>query len=350
MAHSDSNKKILVVINNFDDISHNQHLLRLLNYLSQKNIIIYLYCFKESKFFKKDFYSIKNIKHLKKNQLFQFLKKNKNIKILTKELRSEYFVFLIKLINGWKNYQHYSIRPSFGFINNSAWKILKNILFHFSVKLVNLNIAVSKTVENRIKKIKSHSKTIYIANSIENTYIKNNQNFEKNFNFVYTGFLNQRKNVSYSVELLKNIKYDFKFDILGKGPEERYLKRLIKKNNLSKKINFLGQQKNIRNYLDQSSIFLFMSKMEGLSLSLLEAMSMQLICIVSDIPENRELIIDDKNGFLLPLNNSKKASKKLENILKNKNKFGTIRKEAKETILRNYTDQISFDKYYQLLK
>ena len=81
MARSDYNNKLLIVINNFNDVSHNHHLLRLIRYLSKKNIEIFLCSLKKNEFLKDDFYTIKNLQIIEKSQNNNFLKQNKIKKI-----------------------------------------------------------------------------------------------------------------------------------------------------------------------------------------------------------------------------------------------------------------------------
>lgn len=345
-------KKILIVINNYEEVSHNRHLLRLIKFLSKENLEVNLSVLKKDGKLKNEFESIPKVILIKPRNVKRFLKSNTKTVILTKELRSEYFIFILRFILGWSNYKHLTIRPSFGFLNESLWKIIKNIFFYFSLFLVDVNIAVGETIANRIISIKKN-KTIYIPNSLDDNFLLNNgehlMNIKK-INFIYTGFLEKRKNLNYTIELISSLSNDFTFTILGNGTEINRLTNLAKTKKIQNKVNFLGHVENVKKYLDNADVFIFLTKMEGLSLSLLEAMSRGLICIVSDIPENRELISDMKNGILLPLDNKKQAIKKLETALKNKEALIKISKNAKQTIIDKYTDNKSFRMYKRLLK
>ncbi len=346
-------KRIIILINNFDDVSHNQHLLRLINFLTKKKFLIFLVALKNSGKLKNDFLSTDNISRIDHKNFFYFLKKNNDCLILTKELRSEYFVFINRLFLGWSKYKHITIRPSFGFLNESPWKIFKNILFYFSLFLVDLNIAVGKTVEKRIKKIKKQN-VICIPNSLDDIFFKKTNKMSKindcgHTSFIYSGVLEKRKNLKYTIDLLSKIRANFIFTILGKGPEKKGLIKYAKSKKINQKIFFLGHVEEVQKHLEKANVFIFLTKMEGLSLSLLEAMACGLTCIVSDIPENREIICDMENGVLLPINNQLNAIKKIENILNNKEKMMEIGKKAKETIVNNYCDSKSFKIYQKLL-
>jgi glycosyltransferase involved in cell wall biosynthesis len=74
--------------------------------------------------------------------------------------------------------------------------------------------------------------------------------------------------------------------IAGSGPEEQNLRELSAR--LSAPVTFLGPRSDAPALLHAVDLFLFPSVYEGLPLALIEAMAMQLACLCSDIPENRE--------------------------------------------------------------
>ena len=59
-----------------------------------------------------------------------------------------------------------------------------------------------------------------------------------------------------------------------------------------------GMVKNVKKYLFPGQVYILSSYREGLSRSLLEAMSCGLIPIVSNIRGSREVILNNKNGFI----------------------------------------------------
>ena len=75
---------------------------------------------------------------------------------------------------------------------------------------------------------------------------------------------------------------DWRLLIVGKGPEEANLKSLAKNENLKDKINWLGFKKNPEKIFSSSTIFCLPSNFEGMSNSLLEGLSYNLNCLVSD--------------------------------------------------------------------
>jgi glycosyltransferase involved in cell wall biosynthesis len=85
--------------------------------------------------------------------------------------------------------------------------------------------------------------------------------------------------------------------IVGEGKERKALQALAATLPGKEQIQFLGKRHDVPELLSQSDIFVLPTLLEGLSNAILEAMAAGLPCVVSDIPENRQ-IIDGKNGIL----------------------------------------------------
>lgn len=114
-----------------------------------------------------------------------------------------------------------------------------------------------------------------------------NPNIKKKDTFVLSSRLIKRKNIDLALDNLLNLKNkNIHIFILGDGPE---LKRLINKYRMHKsKITFLGFLKNsdVYEYYAKAEFFINLSKSEGMSNSLIEAMSFGCKCIITDILEN----------------------------------------------------------------
>ena len=88
----------------------------------------------------------------------------------------------------------------------------------------------------------------------------------------------------------------------GRGQELENNKRLCKALGLEDRVFFLGYRQDVPALYAAADAFLFISFREGLSLSLMEAMSSALPAIVSPIRGNTDLIENGKEGLYTPLN------------------------------------------------
>ena len=102
----------------------------------------------------------------------------------------------------------------------------------------------------------------------------------------------------------------------------------------SKNINITGwlERKEVLKELNKNDIFILPSLWEGLPISLLEAMYMKKICIVSDVIGNRDVIDNSKDGFVVC-----KSNDYVDIILNIKNK-------------KIQTDEIINNSFYKIKK
>ncbi|MGN7385522.1 glycosyltransferase family 4 protein [Sporosarcina sp. SAFN-015] len=114
------------------------------------------------------------------------------------------------------------------------------------------------------------------------------------------GELNRNKNHQVMIRALKSInKENVYYLISGVGEELENLRSLAIKLGVHNRVKFLGYRHDLADIYSQVDIFVFPSYREGLSLSLMEAMSSGLPIICSNIRGNNELIIDGIGGYLL---------------------------------------------------
>ena len=110
---------------------------------------------------------------------------------------------------------------------------------------------------------------------------------------------------------------DIKVRIIGEGNMEKELKDLAEKLGVSEYIEFLGYipHDRISKYYSSSDIFVLPSKNEGMSNTVLEAMTSGLPIITTDTGGTTELI--DDNGIIVPIGNSGAISRAIIEYVRN---------------------------------
>lgn len=153
---------------------------------------------------------------------------------------------------------------------------------------------------------------------------------ENCFLLLSVGELIKRKNhetVIYMMSILKddNIHYA----ICGSGRLETELRNLAIRLNIHDRIHFLGFRKDVNEIYHLADIFIFPSYQEGLSIALIEAMASGLPVICSKIRGNIDLIVNEKGGYLIDVEDFYGYKRAVEKILNNnnKNKFGEFNKQ-----------------------
>lgn len=134
--------------------------------------------------------------------------------------------------------------------------------------------------------------------------------------FLFMGRIMKEKGIDELFEAIKFIKNKYPntcLDILG-SLEESYEGKIdeLEKMNL---INYYGEVKNVKPYIKQSHCILLPSYHEGMSNTLLEGAAMGRALITSDIPGCKEAVIENKNGFLNKVKDSKDLAEKIEKFI-----------------------------------
>lgn len=114
---------------------------------------------------------------------------------------------------------------------------------------------------------------------------------------ISVGELNENKNHRTAIRALGKLNIpQMHYFIAGIGTMDKELQQEAEL--LHVNLHLLGYRNDICDLLNMADLFLFPSKREGLSLSLMEAMACELPCIVSAIRGNTDLIDDGKGGYL----------------------------------------------------
>ena len=132
--------------------------------------------------------------------------------------------------------------------------------------------------------------------------------------------INENKNYITMLQTIKQlVEQDktIKFVSCGTGVWKDKIHNYAKELGIEENVIFLGYRKDIGKIMQVSDIFFHASFREGLTLSVMEAMSFGLPCVVSNVRGNRDLIVDGKGGFVCEPTDAQNFAVKLEFLLKN---------------------------------
>ena len=132
------------------------------------------------------------------------------------------------------------------------------------------------------------------------------------------------------------------------------MKRYAERLKVSKYVRFLGIRQDIQQILSFTDIFLLTSLWEGLPLTLLEAMSMSIPVISSEVNGTSELIKNGTNGYLIQPKDIKNFVDKLNYLIENpifRNLMGeNARKIAEERYGIDLMIKKTYDLYYKVFR
>ena len=209
---------------------------------------------------------------------------------------------------------------------------LREKISKYTEKLSNVTTVVSKIVAERLikDKIVPKNKLIVIPNGIDTNIYKHSLvirdrkrkelNLKKNiFLWIAVGRLEKRKNYpnllnAFSEVLKKNS--DTILVIAGEGSLKDNCEKITKQLKIEKNVLFLGNRNDIPELLNAADGYVMSSSNEALPLVIQEAATTSLPIVATDIAGLKEVVIDNKTGFLVKSNDKISLSNGMLKLMK----------------------------------
>jgi glycosyltransferase involved in cell wall biosynthesis len=160
---------------------------------------------------------------------------------------------------------------------------------------------------------------------------------------IAVGRLTHQKGFDMLIDLFEDVfrkAPNWELNIFGDGEDFESLESKIKTKGLEQQIKLCGSVKNIsENYL-KSSIFVLSSRWESFGIVIIEAMSHGLPIVSFECDGPKNLIEDNKSGFLIPRFDKNKFSEKLLLLINDIEKRKEMGKAALSTSLKYKEDKI----------
>lgn len=191
------------------------------------------------------------------------------------------------------------------------------------------------------KKIVKREKTAVINGSGVNLDHFHEVNLPIKTVFLYIGRLIKDKGILEYLEACKSIKQKYpEVRCMLVGPFDTNPSALQKSelNNYTQNgiVEYYGEQTDVRPYIKRCSVFVLPSYHEGTPKAVLEAMAMGRAIITSDAPGCRETVIDNKNGFLVPVKNILILIEKMSFFVENPELAKAMGKESLKYVEQKY--------------
>jgi glycosyltransferase involved in cell wall biosynthesis len=180
-----------------------------------------------------------------------------------------------------------------------------------------------------------HSKCVIIPNAIDVKSLRNQFHSiskglsEPEFDLLFVGRLEERKgiiNLLKSIILLHKKEKKYTLKIIGHGPLQQALFKMISENNLTKYVKLLGyvpKKELLKCYL-LSKVVVIPSSYEGLPTVALEAMVANKPLIVSNIHGLNELVLDGGNGYIVAPTDIQGLATAIDRIFTDPNSFSSL--------------------------
>ena len=211
-----------------------------------------------------------------------------------------------------------------------------------AVKYADEIIVLSKGVQDYFKDTYGRE-THFIPNGVNRPEIKEAKLITEKFGLtkdsyiLFLGRLVPEKGIRYLVEAFKNVKTDKKLVIAGGSSDtDSFMKELKELAKGENRILFTGfvQGEMLEELYSNAYIYTLPSDLEGMPLSLLEAMSYGNCCLVSDIPECAE-VVEDK-ALIFQKSNVEDLQEKLQDACDHPEMVMEMKKQAADFICEKY--------------
>jgi len=211
-----------------------------------------------------------------------------------------------------------------------------------AVRFADEIIVLSENVQRYFKETYGRD-TVFIPNGVSRPEIRemdgiiNRYGVNKDGYILFLGRLVPEKGVKYLIEAFKQIDTDKKLVIAGgssdSGDYEAELKELASDD---ERIVFTGfvQGRPLEELYSNAYIYVLPSDLEGMPLSLLEAMSYGNCCLTSDIPECAQ--VTGEFGITFEKGNIEDLKIKLQELCNNPEKVGLYKEKSADYICSKY--------------
>ncbi len=152
---------------------------------------------------------------------------------------------------------------------------------------------------------------------------------------LYAGWFRNDKRVTVLIDSLRHLPPKFRLLLVGDGPRKKEILQKIKEFNLSGRVSIYNPVQNTRlvEFYNSCDIYVNASVSETLGFSMIEAMACGLPIVAASSPGAKEIIQEDRNGYLAELNSPESIAEKillLESEKRRAKLSGISRKLAEE--------------------
>ena len=177
---------------------------------------------------------------------------------------------------------------------------------------------------------------------------------KKEKHIIAVGRLHRQKNFALLINAFKDVNKaypEYKLLIYGEGEQRKDLDKLIKELNLSEAVLLCGNTRDVLRKMKKAEVFVLSSDFEGMPNVLMEAMGLGLPCVSTDCSPGgaAELIVNKKNGLLVPKGDQKKLTLSLIYLIEHPKHAEQMGIEATK-VLATHSPSIIYDRWDTFIK
>ena len=257
-----------------------------------------------------------------------------------------------------------SIIPGLGytFINDNFTAKIAKLLYRLALKIPKQVWFINQDDKNEFinRKLVNKDK-IHIINGegINLTYFNSKIEKQKSTKFIFlviARILKDKGIYEYldAIKILQNKYSNIEYQLLGSlnaiNPTSIQREEVVRW--VDKKIiNYLGETKDVRPYIENADCVILPSYREGKGMTLVESASMNKPIIATNVPGCKDVIDNGINGYLCEVRNSKDLADKMEMILNiSENERKIMGQAGRDKIVKEFDEKIVISKYLESIK
>lgn len=145
------------------------------------------------------------------------------------------------------------------------------------------------------------------------------------------------KDLIWATDLLKCVRDDVHLLVIGEGPQRSRLEQFCRQCEIADHVHFLGERNDVLSLLPHCECLWLGSGYEGQSNAILEAMSLGLPVIASDIPGNRDLVVPGVTGQLFPVGDRAQLAKFTKQLLEQPAEAQAMGAAGRDRVARDFS-------------
>lgn len=171
-------------------------------------------------------------------------------------------------------------------------------------------------------------------------------------NIITVGRFVQQKGYFVALKLMAALKqqgYNFKYLLIGYGELESQIRAEIIALQLSSQVEVIINPSDINSYYQMADIYLCTSFFEGLSNTVMEALSYSLPVVATDVGDNNRLVQHEKNGYIVSDMSPESFTEPLKKLITSSALRNVMGAESYKIIKENYSVDAFYKNYTEFI-
>jgi glycosyltransferase involved in cell wall biosynthesis len=176
---------------------------------------------------------------------------------------------------------------------------------------------------------------------------------KRGFTLLFVGRLEQVKNLPFLLEAVRNAVHQnagVQLWVVGDGTQRASLEQLSQELGLQSNVTFWGQQLEVARFFSAADAFVMSSVSEGLPMSLLQAFSIGLPAIVTDVGGMAEVVRLADGGVVVPVTDGKAMTAAILDFAANQERCKELSENAAAAYESHFTLNAMVDAYIGLYR